>query len=191
MKKINVYDFDGTIYNGDSTVDFFFYVIKNKKSLIKYVPIILFSFILKFFNIISTKKFKEKFFSFMKEIDDINKLTKQFWKEKENKVNKFFIENLQKQENIYIISASPEFLIKPYVSKFKNIELIATKMNKDGKIIGENCKGKEKINRLKKVEKEFEIENFYTDSLADLPLIEISKNSYYVNNGNIENWNKI
>ena len=32
MYKIDVYDFDGTIYDGDSSIDFFLYAIKKKKS---------------------------------------------------------------------------------------------------------------------------------------------------------------
>ena len=32
---MNVYDFDGTIYNGDSTIDFYIYALKSKPSIIK------------------------------------------------------------------------------------------------------------------------------------------------------------
>ena len=73
--------------------------------------------------------------------------------------------NIQKNEKNYVISASPEFLLKPYISKFKNVKLIATKLDKNGKIIGENCKGEE-------------IDNFYTDSVDDLPLVNIAKKSF-------------
>jgi len=36
---MNVYDFDGTIYNGDSTVDFFLFALKRKPSLLLNVPV--------------------------------------------------------------------------------------------------------------------------------------------------------
>lgn len=193
MKKLDVYDFDGTIYNGDSSIDFFFYAIQKKKRLIKYIPIMLIFTLLKKLHLVSTKKFKEKCFLFIKDIDNLDNLITQFWEEKNKKINNFFLENLNKQEedqkrSIYVISASPEFLVKPYISQYKNINLIATKMNKNGTITGENCKGDEKIDRLKKEEKEFEIENFYTDSLDDLPLVEIAQNTYYVHNGDVEKW---
>ena len=35
---MNVYDFDGTIYDGDSTVDFYVFALKKKPSLISYGP---------------------------------------------------------------------------------------------------------------------------------------------------------
>ncbi|MBQ8131217.1 MAG: hypothetical protein IJ193_01860 [Bacilli bacterium] len=40
--KINVYDFDGTIYDGDSSIDFYwFYLRKNKKELFHTIKILL------------------------------------------------------------------------------------------------------------------------------------------------------
>ena len=43
---MNVYDFDGTIYDGDSTVDFFLFVLKKKPSLLLNVPRQAFGFVL-------------------------------------------------------------------------------------------------------------------------------------------------
>ena len=186
MNKIDVYDFDGTIYNGDSSIDFLFYSIKNNKIIIKYIPKIFVFMVLKFLKIVSTKKFKEVYFSFIKEIGNLNEFVKEFWETKKEKINNFFLENISENKKIYVISASPEFLLEPYISKFKNIKLIATKVNKNGKIEGENCKGKEKVKLLNKAEKDYIIENFYTDSLVDMPLIEISKNAYLVNKGKVK-----
>ena len=38
---MNVYDFDNTIYDGESSVDFFFYFLKKDLSLSKHVPELL------------------------------------------------------------------------------------------------------------------------------------------------------
>ena len=190
MKHIDVYDFDGTIYNGDSSIEFLLYALKKKKTLIKYLPKITIFRILNRLGIIKKKKFKEVYFSFIKEIKDLEQFVEEFWKEKEHKINQFFLDNVTQKEDIYVISASPEFLLRPYVSKLKNVKLIGTRISKDAKLTGENCKGKEKINRLKEVEKDFVIENFYTDSIVDLPLVEISKTSYLVCDGKVEKWNK-
>ena len=35
---MNVYDFDNTIYRGESAVDLFWYYLKQDKSLLRYVP---------------------------------------------------------------------------------------------------------------------------------------------------------
>ena len=190
MKQIDVYDFDGTIYNGDSSIDFLVYAMKKKKSLIKYMPkTILYKF-LNSLRIIEKKRFKEVYFSFIKDIKNLEKFVEEFWKIKENKINKFFLDNVKSKKEIYVISASPEFLLRPYIAKFNNVKLIGTRISNEAKLTGENCKGKEKINRLKKEEKDFVIENFYTDSIVDLPLVEISKNAYYVHDGKVEKWDE-
>ena len=36
---INVYDFDKTIYNGDSTIDFYLFCLKKKFSIILLLPL--------------------------------------------------------------------------------------------------------------------------------------------------------
>ena len=140
MNKLDVYDFDGTIYNGDSSIDFLIYAMKKKKSLIKYLPKIVLFVLLNKLGIIPKKKSKQVYFSFIKGIDNLEKFVEEFWKAKENKINSFFLENMKKKKNTYVISASPEFLLRPYISKFENIKLIGTRIDKNAKLIGENCK---------------------------------------------------
>lgn len=43
---MNVYDFDGTIYNGDSTIDFFLYALKRNPSVLRYLPKQVWGFVL-------------------------------------------------------------------------------------------------------------------------------------------------
>ena len=61
---MNVYDFDGTIYNGDSSVDLFIFSIKNKKVGVFNFFKILFYTILYKIKIVNTKKYKEIFLVF-------------------------------------------------------------------------------------------------------------------------------
>lgn len=193
MNQIDVYDFDGTIYNGDSSIDFFLHSLRKKKRLIKYLPKTILYFILNKLGKIQTKKFKEVFFSFLKDINDIDEAVENFWQAYKFKINDFFLENINYSKKVYVISASPEFLLKPYLSKVRNVKLIATKMEKNGEIKGENCKGKEKLKLLYEAEKEFVIDNMYTDSISDLPLVKVSNKAYFVHKGKVEKWdiNKI
>lgn len=188
MYKVNVYDFDGTIYNGDSSIDFLIFSMKKKKKLIKYLPRIFIFLILKLFGIVSTKKFKEEYFKFIKDINNLEDFVNDFWKIKMVKTNKLVLKTFKMFQKNIVISASPEFLLKPFVKKFNNVELIATKFDKNGKILGENCKGQEKVKRLGKYKK-INIENFYTDSIDDMPLISLAKNSFYVKKGKVKKWN--
>lgn len=192
MENIWAYDFDKTVYDGDSSVDFFFFCLVRKKKLLKYIPIIIFYMLLYLIRFISVKDLKEKFFSFLKSIPNIDELVDDFWMKNRKKIYPFFEQELQISSRpvIYIISASPEFLINGYTKNLDKIKLIATKMDKKtGKIIGENCKGKEKVKRLEKESKKIIIEKFYSDSSTDMPLAEKSKNAYIVCKGKCEKWN--
>ena len=62
---MNVYDFDGTIYDGDSTVDFWKYSLKRHPlAIISIFPAIL-GFALYLFGIIPKTKFKQHFYQFL------------------------------------------------------------------------------------------------------------------------------
>ncbi|MFR1904953.1 MAG: hypothetical protein ACLS28_03835 [Clostridium neonatale] len=66
MKEINIYDFDGTIYRGDSSIDFWKFCIKKKPIILKRIPIQVTALILNKFSILNTTKFKSIFFYFPK-----------------------------------------------------------------------------------------------------------------------------
>ena len=55
---INSYDFDGTIYDGDSSVDFYKFCLKKNKKILIQVPIQLFGLILYILKINDKTKYK-------------------------------------------------------------------------------------------------------------------------------------
>lgn len=188
MEKIYVYDFDKTIYDGDSSIDFFKFCFINYIRVWKYIPLIVFNLILYMVNAISAKKFKERFFSFLIEFDNVDELVESFWLLNKNKIYKYFDDqiNLDNRLPIYIISASPEFLLYGYTKNINNLYLIATKMDKKtGKIYGENCKGNEKLNRLPK---NIKMIKFFSDSYSDRFLAAKADNSFICWKGNLIPW---
>ncbi|MDD3341510.1 MAG: HAD-IB family phosphatase [Bacilli bacterium] len=190
-KKIDVYDFDGTIYKGDSSIDFMFFALgKNKKIWTLFFKYVWFT-VLYMLHRISSSTYKQIFFSFLTKLENVDDLVAEFWKKKQNKIASFFLKEVEKGNSIYVISASPTFLLKPFLSSFSNVSLIATVMDKKtGEIKGENCKGKEKIRRLNKEVGNASIHSFYTDSLHDLPLVKLAEHSFLVTNGVVEPFNE-
>lgn len=79
---MNVYDFDETIYNGDSTIDFYLYCLKSNIKLLKYLPKQIKSILLFKLKKIDRTEMKENFFCFLKDVD-IEKSVESFWKQKE------------------------------------------------------------------------------------------------------------
>lgn len=183
---MNVYDFDGTIYDGDSTIDFYFFVLKKQ-------PIILFRIFVQIYGIIcyllkihNKTKMKECFFSFLKYTKNIDEIISDFWNKNESKIKKWYLD-IHSNDDL-IISASPEFLLKEICDRLNISNLIATKVDKySGETSGNNCYGDEKLNRFRN-EFNGEIECFYSDSKSDEPLASIAKESYLVVGDKIIKW---
>ena len=176
---INAYDFDGTIYDGDSSVDFFLYSLKRKPSNIILMPIQIWGILMYLFKIKDKDYMKEKLFSFVRRID-VDNYVKDFWKTHKNNIKDFYLK--QKNKSDVIISASPEFLLKPLEKEY-NFKVIATKVDKHtGKFISKNCHDYEKIKRYEKeMKKKNNIKSFYSDSFkSDKPMLEYATNAYLV-----------
>ena len=57
---------------------------------------------------------------------------------------------------------------------------IATNTDKNGKIVGKNCKKQEKVNRLKEVISLDKVECAYGDSACDVYVLNVAKKGYVV-----------
>ena len=182
---MNIYDFDKTIYDGDSTIDFIKYCFRINKKTLFILPKFIFFLFLYLIKIIEKEKLKSELFRVVVYFDDIEKIVKNFWNYKEYKLKDFYM--TKRKNTDIVISASPEFLLHPISEKY-NFKLIATNVDtKTGKIIGKNCHGIEKVKRLKN-EGINKCNNFYSDSLSDRPLSEISKKAYIVKGNKIMKW---
>ena len=184
---MNVYDFDGTIYDGDSTVDFFLYAMKRKPGLARCLPKQLWGFVLYGTKQIDKTRLKEYFFCFLLAIN-AGELTESFWNQNQHKIFDWYLKQ-QKQDDI-IISASPKFLLQPICKRLGIRHLIASEVDPDtGIFTGENCRGLEKVRRLEAEYNVTHIDSFYSDSYSDLPLAKIADKAFLVEKGMVKEWN--
>ena len=82
--------------------------------------------------------------------------------------------------NDIIISASYELWVSQFCKRLGIKYVIATKTDSDGKIIGKNCKGTEKLRRLATVIPNAVIVSAYSDSSCDIPILDVAKTAYVV-----------
>lgn len=202
-KKIIVYDFDKTLYDGETGVNFSIFYLKKYPVrsilfLMKYSKDLIF-YLLKIINLTTLK---ERYFKFLERHSksEIEELVDGFWETKRNKIYSWTREELEKNkkecEMVIVSSASPLFLIENFLLSLGYDKVFGTNFVNDekegketfvAKIDGENNKGKEKVKKLdewaKKNELEYEIVKFYSDSLADEPLYNISRKKYWIKRG--------
>ena len=177
--KLNLYDFDGTIYDGDSETDFFFFCLKKNKKVLKIIPKIIISFFKYKSKYITITEFKEIITSFVKYFDNLEELIDEFWQSHKSKLKDFYLQ--KDHSNDIIISASPYFLLKDICKELKVKDLIASDVDiKTGKFNKENNRGEEKVKAFRIKYPDASIEEMYSDSMHDKPLLDLAKKSYMV-----------
>lgn len=186
---MNVYDFDDTIYDGDSSKDFLLFMAKkNKQAFVKRVFLMGGSTFLYAIHLIDKESWKSSVFSFLKDIEDIDQEIKRFWDEHEKNFKQWYLEQ-QRQDDL-IISASPAFIVEEGCHRIGIEHVIATEMDKiSGKIYGKNCKGQEKVERFRQCyEDKAEIEAFYSDSQSDVYMARLATKAFDVQGDIIKEW---
>jgi len=184
---MNVYDFDRTIYDGDSSVDFYLFALCRKPYLIALFPLQAWGMALYLLGIHSKENMKERFFIFTRFIP-VQRTVSCFWDKNRTRIKPWYMR--QKQDDDVVISASPEFLLEPLVCGYLGVSLIASRFDQStGKCIGKNCFGEEKAMRLKQAYPDSIVESFYSDSLSDAPLAKIAGRSFIVKGQRIMPWN--
>lgn len=199
MEKLAIFDIDYTITRKETLMEFFKYIVSKDIKNIRFLPRALYSGLMYGIKVYDEKRVKECFLKFIENIEEaeLAKLTKSFYDEKLTTIlYKDAIDMIKKLKSdgymVILISASPEFYVKEFYA-IKEVDLIlGTKFTFEGgkfirKMSGENCKGEEKVRRLKEVLKEKNIEvdfknsYMFSDSLSDKPLLDLVGNPYLIN----------
>lgn len=177
---MNIYDFDDTIFDGDSSLYFIRY------SLIRHPFIVLVAFIKTIIPFIKYKKgiikfgcVKAKLFSFVTKIKDLDSYMELFSLKYKDNIKGYY-KDIRKDNDV-IISASFRFIVESLCNKMDIKNVIATEYDTStGNIIGLNCKGEEKIRRFNLLYGNSIVDNAYSDSLTDIPMFKRAKKGYIV-----------
>ena len=183
---MNVYDFDKTIYVNDSTWDFVLWCFRHRPKTLLYLPLAGYAAVRYYTFHVGTKtEFKEKMYRFLKATkgeEDVER----FWNEKIGGIKPFYKQH--HRDDDVIISASPEFLLKPLEDKL-HITVIASRVDiHTGKYTGFNCYHAEKVNRFRQKYGDAHIEEFYSDSYSDEPLALLADKAYIVDGDTLIDW---
>ena len=188
--KIDVFDFDGTIYDGDSTVDFLCFCLGKKPWLsLLCLPPLLRALAGRLSGRFSLTEFKGDLFSVFARRFRLEEAAEEFWSREKTraKLGRWFLER-ERTLPVVIASASPDFELAPAARLLRADALVCTRCDPaTGRVIGKNCKSAEKIERIRAVFGECEARSMYTDNVrADGPLLEIAEEKYLVRHGKVK-----
>lgn len=176
---MNIYDFDDTIYAGDTNRDIMLYSFKKHPFMVlkalKKAAVLDRDYKK---GIVSFERVKEAMLSFLFELPDRDQYINKFVDAHIKKIKSWYLS--RKTDNDIVISASYELWISVFCKKIGIKYVIGTKTDEDGKIIGKNCKREEKLKRLAEVIPNASIASAYSDSSEDIPLLEAAKTAFVV-----------
>lgn len=177
---MNVYDFDGTIFYSDCSIGFAFWCMKRHPKLwITFFPGLFKTLISYKKGKIPNYKMQRKMFSYLTMVDDFDVQIEKYWDKYEKKISAWYL--AQKRPDDLIISASPSCIIGPIAQRL-GVNYMATEFDREyGVFVNNLMYAKEKARYI--TDHGFpEIENFYSDSLADTPLALCAEKAHLVTN---------
>lgn len=185
---MNVYDFDNTIYDGESVLHFFFFYIKKTPYLLKYIPKV-FNALLKYkAGKVTVEKALEEYAPFVedyfKSIPDIRADAREFWDAHMDRIKPFY-RDIQRDDDV-IVTASPECTMEEICNRLGIKHCVGSVIDEESGKITRLCMRSRKVPAFFDAFPDAEIENFYTDSPKnDAPLIAVAKNAYHVKGNKI------
>lgn len=164
---MNVYDFDKTIYRGDSTVDFWRHCLRRYPGAARALPGTLAKALAFRQGNCSREQFKERFYQFLRFVPEAAQEAERFWDRHLIGIEPWY--RAQQSNTDVIISASPVDA-------------------RTGQLLGPNCRGEEKVRRFRSAYGAAEVERFYSDSCSDAPLAALAQEAFLVRRGQVLPW---
>lgn len=165
---MNVYDFDDTIYNGESAFDFFLDYIKINPSMIKLLPTVIRTLTSYKAGKISNDEFLARFAPDVKkyycEYPHWDEFTRKFWDEHMGKIRSFYFRTRKPDD--CIVTASPDLTVKEISKRLGVHNYVCSIVNGNGEI-ERLCMREKKEQYFRESFPDAVIEDFYTDSIEN------------------------
>ena len=182
---MNAFDFDNTLYHGESAVDFALFLIRYNKRIILLLPRI-FRNLLKYKLCLAKKdQIQEELNHYLPAVlpdkPELDRVVRQFWSLHQHRLDKRLIRRIRPEDAI--ISACPDFLIRPLMNRLHTSTLICTEVDTEQKQVIFLNFSSQKVIRFRERYGERNIHAFFTDSFNDKAMMDISERVYLVKKG--------
>ena len=179
---MNVYDFDNTVYDGETLVVFILYYVFHDIKIWKYIPKLLIIWLKDSLHLFTVEQAVEAYSSFLEgyfvNIKTLDEDTVKFWNRHEKKLKPFY-ESIRRDDDVFV-TGTTDFIFEEIAKRrgYKNY-ITSSVDRKTGKFTS-LCFLENKVRLFRERYPDAEIENFYTDSENDKAMMDISKNVYLV-----------
>lgn len=188
MGVIKVFDFDNTIYRGESSVDLALFMIKNNKKILLYLPSIFVNMIKYKLCLVKKEKLIKKINNFMSAIifdrKELLELVERFWSKKIHKLDRKMLNRINRDD--VIITAGPDFLIHGIKKLLNTNNIISSEIDEVKNKMKYFNFGDNKVKRYKELYGDKRISCLFTDSYNDRALMDISDKVFIVKKGRLK-----
>ena len=174
---MNGYDFDDTILKGNSMGRFSLFCAVRLPYLIIFVPVLIVAALLYVLHVINRYRYLYLISLFVALVPHPDKFVAKFWDKNMKHVKHWYLE--QKRDDDLVLSASPQFLAGEACKRL-GVTCIGTPLLTDGKLLGKQCYGAQKVEVYKEKLGDTPLETYYSDSLTDVPMFKLAKKGYFV-----------
>ena len=179
---MQVFDFDNTLYHGESTVDFAMFMIQHNRRILLWVPRIFWN-LLKYKLCLTEQKqmerdIREFLLILIRNEQQLRALVDVFWTQNRHKLNTRLISRIRRED--VIVSAAPDFLLDALRPELGDVRLVCSKVDLSRKRLLHLNFGAQKVKRFRALYGNTKIERFYTDSYNDKAMMDIAEKVYLV-----------
>ena len=184
---MKAFDFDNTLYRGESSLDFSLYMIQTTKKILLYLPVILPNTIKYKLCLVDREELGEAINKYMKILirdkKEMLNLVREFWKTHAIRLDPDMLRRVRPDD--LIITAGPGFLLDGIRHRLGTQNIISSEVDLDKKEITHFNFKDNKVKKFRELYGDAKIDSFYTDSYNDRVVMDISEKVFLVKNGKI------
>ena len=185
---MNVYDFDETIFDGESSVEFILQYVRVDPFIARFFPDIIKTMRRYRRGEVTIESFAQEYAPVFKTYfaahsPDLESLVSSFWDAREHRIKPFY-RRLQRSDDV-IITASPYFMMREICDRIGVKHLIATDFDIKTGEIRSPCFRENKVALFRAMFGDAQIDDFYTDSVNDSCLFPLAKRAFMVKGNKI------
>ncbi|MDR0884411.1 MAG: haloacid dehalogenase-like hydrolase [Oscillospiraceae bacterium] len=173
---MNVYDFDNTIYDGESGLDLFLFYLRRYPDIIQYAPKVIAATIRYKRHKITIEEALTRYTiyieTFLRRLPDPQGDMERFWDKHQHKIKPWY-EDIRRPDDL-IISASPEAELSVICRRLGINQFLGTRVDEETMTITHFNFRENKVKYFREQYPDAVIDTLYTDSYNDRWLMDIA-----------------